>query len=119
MKPPRLKPRTAGFSMLESAGFLIAIIAIGAYSWPRVTGVMKETEKASQFHAVCALESAKNQFDQDARPDDKRDFDAAGDADRFDKLSKLLTPNTPAAFQAAYSLNNIKVNELGKNVEVE
>lgn len=110
---------SSGFSALETIGFMLAVLAIVAYSYPRVTAIMKETNAASRAHAVCVLEAAKSQFDQDARPDDKKRFDAENDASRFVMLNALVTPNDPDAFSSEYKVTKVTINELGKNVEVE
>lgn len=110
---------TSGFSAWETIGFIGALVAVVAYSYPKVASIMKETDQASRAHAVCVLEAAKSQFDQDGRPEDKKTFDTEDDAARFIMLGDLVTPNNPDAFASAYKVNKLKINELGKDVEVE
>lgn len=116
MKKPNNK---GGFSTVETLAFILALGGVIAYSYPRVATITKETGEASRAHAVCILEAAKMQFDQDARPDDRNRFDSEGDSERFVMLNQLVTPNTPEGFSSTYKVKKIKINELGKNVEIE
>lgn len=109
----------SAFSVLESLGFLAALAVILAFSYPKVASIWKEDTDATKFHGLCLLEAAKMQYDQDARPDDKKVFDESDDATRFAMLQHLLNPNDPAAFAKSYKLTNIRINGLGENVQVD
>lgn len=116
MKKPK---RTRGFGMIEILVFLVALGGLAAYAYPKIQEIRKQEALANKAHATTILESAKNQYDQSARLEEKGRFAAAGDAERFAILSYLITPKDPETFTKTYGLSVIRIKDFGKDVEVE
>lgn len=113
------KQKQAGFSALESLGFLALIAGIVAIAWPSIKEVQAKEKESLKLDALVQIETSKTQFDGGARPADRRAFDDAGDAERFKILMPSMQVTDDTAFATKFGLAKIKVNRLGQNAEVE
>jgi competence protein ComGC len=112
---------TSGFVLVEVMLFVLAICGLVLLSIPAFSSISNARKETKKVDVIVKVEVAKEQFDQESRPEERKKFDGATEPEKFSILAARLGPEgaNPEKFIKGNGFKKITINKLGYDSDIQ